>query len=119
MIFEDHDILPFDVVHLSFDSVDDLLNFLEPEGNSCYEYLIDRISTRWRIIRRTPDELIQMCREDGFCAICNGKVDPMVSIPEIEREKNTKVCRFCGKFIREEKDLTLSDIFYQNTQKRR
>jgi hypothetical protein len=108
---------------MNFETIDQLLFYL----NDTHKYQTIHISCidrpenpLWILFVQTDKEFLKECQKDGYCGICNGKIDCNAEMPQFNREhfKNSLqrdwiYCHYCGRQIGIMQHNTLIDIFNQ------
>lgn len=116
---EDHDVKPIDSFNIEFFSIDELFTFIHETSKFQQQTLEissignNKLNRIWRIILSTPKEFADFCSQKGYCALCNSKN----RITPHNKNYGGVVCSRCGSLIRDEKKITLKDVFNDGSRK--
>ena len=120
---ENEDVLPKQVIHMNFETIDELLFYLNDTKTyrNIHISCIDKVeNTLWILYLKSDKDFLKDCQKDGYCGICDGKIDCNTEMPQFNREhlknslqKDWIYCGNCGRQIGEMQHLSLIDIFNQ------
>lgn len=121
---ENTDILPRQTIHMEFETIEQLLFYLNDTHNyrTIHISCIERANPLWILYIQSDKEFLKECQKDGYCGICNGKIDCDAEMPQFNTDhfKNSLendwiYCQYCGRQLGTMQHLSLIDLFNQCT----